>query len=76
MHIFVTQIVEYKVNRDARRKEALERAERDGLLKCCIICCEDCYLEEDMMKCNKAVHEFCKNCVKQHTEAQIGDGLF
>ncbi|EFO19406.2 hypothetical protein LOAG_09090 [Loa loa] len=70
------EILNYKANHAAKRKEALEHAERNGLLKGCIICCEDRYLDEDMIKCNNGNHEFCKDCVKQHAEAQIGDGSF
>ncbi|CAG9538006.1 unnamed protein product [Cercopithifilaria johnstoni] len=73
--LYEEEILNYKVNCAAKRKEALEHAERNSLLKECIICCEDCHLEEDMVKCSKGDHEFCKNCVKQHTEAQIGDGM-
>lgn len=76
MHICTTYTAGYKANRAAKRKEALDYAERNGILKECFICCENCFLEEDMVKCDKGEHEFCKNCVKQHSEAQIGESLF
>uniref|UniRef100_A0A0R3RPW8 RING-type domain-containing protein n=1 Tax=Elaeophora elaphi TaxID=1147741 RepID=A0A0R3RPW8_9BILA len=72
--LFEDEILACKASIAARRKKALEDAEREGLLKECIICCEDNYLEEDIIKCNYGDHEFCKNCVKQHAEAQIGEG--
>ena len=57
----------------ANRLEMVQEARAAGLLLECRVCYSDEWLESDIIPCLGG-HLFCNECVRQGTEAQVGEG--
>uniref|UniRef100_A0A914XNE5 RING-type domain-containing protein n=1 Tax=Plectus sambesii TaxID=2011161 RepID=A0A914XNE5_9BILA len=61
-------------NRRVVRENRLSQARQSGELVECPICLNEECLPEEMFSCSQSEHSFCRDCVRQHSETQLGGG--
>uniref|UniRef100_A0A914X847 RING-type domain-containing protein n=1 Tax=Plectus sambesii TaxID=2011161 RepID=A0A914X847_9BILA len=61
-------------NRRVVREDRLSQARQSGELVECPICLNEECLPEEMFSCSQSEHSFCRDCVRQHSETQLGGG--
>uniref|UniRef100_A0A914V487 RING-type domain-containing protein n=1 Tax=Plectus sambesii TaxID=2011161 RepID=A0A914V487_9BILA len=67
-------IEEHLARKRDDRQRRIEAARAANDLEECACCFCDDNLPEDMVACESGAHKFCRGCVVQHANTQVGDG--